>query len=110
MILFWGKIKIVFFFSAGRVGPPHGAGDLDRDREVLSLLYNSTGGPDWNFNEGWGTDSDLGSWYGVTINETSQLVEEVELYRNNLRGGIVVFLRYLFHTIMYSSSVVDPAE
>eukprot|EP00903_Cladosiphon_okamuranus_P009797 g9314.t1 len=62
-------------------------GDLDRDREILSLLYNTTGGPNWFDKEGWG-GNDLSLWEGVTVNETSSSVTRLELFRNNLRGEI----------------------
>lgn len=63
------------------------AGDLEQDREVLITLYNATGGPDWNYNDGWATDdSDMTSWYGLSINETGSYVSSISLIRNNLQG------------------------
>ncbi|CAM9398006.1 unnamed protein product, partial [Ectocarpus fasciculatus] len=64
-------------------------GDLEQDREILLTLYNATGGPDWNYNDGWATnDSDMTSWYGLAINETGSYVSTVSLVRNNLHGDL----------------------
>ncbi|CAM9968731.1 unnamed protein product [Ectocarpus sp. 6 AP-2014] len=64
-------------------------GDLEQDREVLITLYNATGGPNWNFNDGWATgDSDMTSWYGLSINETGSYVSSISLIRNNLQGDL----------------------
>ncbi|CAB1104613.1 unnamed protein product [Ectocarpus sp. CCAP 1310/34] len=62
-------------------------GDLELDREALIALYNATGGPDWTYNDGWATgDSDMASWYGLTINETTSFVSSISLTKNNLEG------------------------
>lgn len=66
-----------------------GAGDPERDREILSLLYNTTGGADWQLNEGWGGGDDLSLWFGVTVNDTTGTVEELDLTKNNLQGMYV---------------------
>ncbi|CAM9776414.1 unnamed protein product, partial [Ectocarpus sp. 12 AP-2014] len=64
-------------------------GDLEQDREVLLTLYNATGGPDWNYNDGWATDdSDMTSWYGLSINEIGSFVSRISLIRNNLQGDL----------------------
>lgn len=83
-----------------------GTGDLDQDREALSALYNATGGPDWTDNTGWATgDSDLASWYGLTINETDLFVSEVDLSGNNLQGqtSFVSWVAAMISTIQYST-------
>ncbi|CBN73941.1 Putative Leucine Rich Repeat Protein Kinase (Partial), partial [Ectocarpus siliculosus] len=56
---------------------------------VLITLYNATGGPNWNYNDGWATDdSDMTSWYGLSINETRSYVSSISLIRNNLQGDL----------------------
>ena len=92
-----------------RLGRPiaHGAGDLEDDREILSLLYNTTGGADWINNDGWGSD-DMSLWFGVTVNDTSSAVEELNLIQNNLRGAErrrMVFL-LLLHSFVCPSATL----
>lgn len=70
------------------------AGDLDADREALYVLYNATGGEDWDENTGWATgDSDMSSWYGVTVasdddDTGDSSVTELALVSNNLEGKL----------------------
>ena len=37
------------------------------DREILEILYEATGGPNWTNNDKWLTDAPLGDWYGVRV-------------------------------------------
>ena len=69
-----------------------GAGDFERDREILSVLYNTTGGPEWFSSDGWFDSDNLSLWYGLRVNETSSTVEEISLYQNNLRGETPMML------------------
>lgn len=55
------------------------------DREVLLVLYRSTGGAGWDNNTNWDTDAPLSEWCGVKINDKGRMVELVLPY-NNLRG------------------------
>ena len=57
------------------------------DREVLEVLYDSTGGPDWINNANWKTSAPLGEWYGVTTDTAGQ-VTELDLSGNELTGPI----------------------
>ncbi|CAM9401021.1 unnamed protein product, partial [Scytosiphon promiscuus] len=67
-------------------------GDLDADREVLYVLYKATGGADWEDNTGWATnDSDVSSWYGITIasdDDGDSSVTEINLFSNGLEGEL----------------------
>ncbi|MDE2752657.1 MAG: Ig-like domain-containing protein, partial [Gemmatimonadota bacterium] len=38
------------------------------DREILEMVYDATGGPDWTNNENWLTDRPLGEWHGIREN------------------------------------------
>ena len=57
------------------------------DREVLEVLYTTTGGPDWANNRNWLTDAPLGHWHGVRADREGR-VTFLGLYNNNLRGQI----------------------
>ncbi len=56
-------------------------------RDALTALYQSTGGPDWFDSGNWGTSRPLRDWHGVTV-DTRGRVTELHLYRNNLGGPI----------------------
>ncbi|MDE2929001.1 MAG: hypothetical protein OXT71_21655, partial [Acidobacteriota bacterium] len=56
-------------------------------RDVLTALYESTGGPDWFDSSNWGTRRPLGEWHGVTVDDDGR-VTELDLYRNGLTGPI----------------------
>ena len=58
-----------------------------RDREVLALLYESTGGSEWRYNHGWLSDDEMGTWFGVRTDDAGQVVG-IELDNNNLVGTI----------------------
>ncbi|CAM9510757.1 unnamed protein product, partial [Hapterophycus canaliculatus] len=55
------------------------------DREVLVVLYRSTGGPNWRKKGGWNTPADLSKWEGVEVNHQGRVVK-LSLTDNNLRG------------------------
>ena len=57
------------------------------DREILTVLYQATDGPNWTISENWLTDAPLGEWYGVGVNEEEQVVRLV-LRNNKLKGRI----------------------
>ena len=57
------------------------------DREVLEVLYNTTGGPDWTNNRNWLTDAPLGNWHGVSA-DSEDRVRWLTLHNNNLTGQI----------------------
>ncbi|MGK2858855.1 MAG: leucine-rich repeat domain-containing protein [Thermoanaerobaculia bacterium] len=59
------------------------------ERSALLALFNSTGGPSWSGNGGWG--SAVGTectWSGVTCNEAGTTVTELNLGFNNLVGTL----------------------
>ncbi len=61
----------------------------DSEYDALLDLYNSTGGPNWSFNDGWLTDNP--NWYGVNITwseATSSHVTGLYLNYNGLTGTI----------------------
>ena len=57
------------------------------DREVLEVLYDSTGGASWTNGRNWKTSAPLGEWYGVTTNPAGR-VTELHLDENDLTGPI----------------------
>ena len=57
------------------------------DREVLEVLYDSTGGESWTNRRNWKTSTPLGDWYGVTT-DTAGRVTELDLGGNELTGII----------------------
>jgi len=67
------------------------------DIDALRALYNATDGDNWINNTGWeilieqnlGDDCNLGSLYGVTLNEEAR-VSKIDLRDNNLEGSIPV--------------------
>jgi hypothetical protein len=58
---------------------------LERDRLVLTELYNNTGGPNWTNSTNWTTD-DVSTWFGVTV--TDNRVTALNLPNNNLTGDL----------------------
>ena len=57
------------------------------DREVLEVLYDSTGGESWTNRGSWKTSAPLGDWYGVKT-DTAGRVTELDLSGNDLTGSI----------------------
>ena len=57
------------------------------DRAALMALYEATDGANWDDDTNWGTDEDLGDWYGVWTNSDGR-VEEVVIRDNGLSGQI----------------------
>ena len=57
------------------------------DREVLEVLYDSTGGESWTNRRNWKTSTPLGEWYGVRT-DTDGRVTELDLSGNELTGPI----------------------
>ena len=55
------------------------------DREALVALYNSTDGANWTDNTNWLSSEPLGSWYGVTTDESGS-VTDISMTNNNLIG------------------------
>ncbi len=51
---------------------------------ALGTFYDATNGDDWTINTGWGTNTAVSSWYGVTVTDSS--VTALYLPENNLTG------------------------
>ena len=80
------------------------------DREVLEVLYEATGGPEWTHNENWLTDAPLGEWYGVEVDEQGSVVE-LGFVRNRLTGRIPRELGSLTHLedlFLYRDDLTGP--
>ena len=57
------------------------------DRDILALLYDVTGGPDWFNSVNWLTDAPVRDWYGVGVDGEGR-VRSLQLLGNNLSGPI----------------------
>ena len=57
------------------------------DREVLEVLYDSTGGADWTLDNNWKTAAPLGEWSGVTTDDDGR-VTRLTLVGTGLVGAI----------------------
>ncbi len=80
------------------------------DREILILFHHATGGPNWFGSEDWLTDSPLGDWLGVEVDDEGKVVR-LELYRNNLVGPIPTILAELTtlaHLELASNHLTGP--
>jgi len=62
--------------------------DKQREREILSKLFEATSGENWKYSDGW-TDAstDVCSWYGIECGEGST-VESIYLGSNRLAGSV----------------------
>ena len=59
----------------------------ESDMEVLNLLYETAGGPDWTESGSWLETPALDDWYGVTANSLGR-VTALDLSRNRLVGQL----------------------
>ncbi|GEM_PF-912173 len=66
------------------------------DRDVLVALYQATDGANWVNSENWLTDAPIGTWQGVTTDDSGR-VEILDLQENRLRGLIPSALGNLTH-------------
>ncbi len=57
------------------------------DRDVLGLLFESTGGRSWTNHDNWLTGAPLDAWHGV-VTDASGRVRGLELWNNGLTGEI----------------------
>ena len=57
------------------------------EREILTSLYETTDGPNWEESRNWLTDAPLGEWHGVETDADGRVVE-LDLRRNELSGSI----------------------
>ena len=66
------------------------------DRAALAALYEATSGPNWVDNTNWLTDEPLDEWYGVTTDESGNVVG-LDLSGNFLVGKIPAGIGGLAH-------------
>ena len=59
----------------------------ESDMEVLELVYETSGGPNWVESSGWLETPALEAWHGVTANSLGQVVA-LDLARNGLMGRL----------------------
>ena len=57
------------------------------DRTALTVLYETTDGPNWDNSNGWTTDAPLGTWHGVDTDDSGR-VTRINLRVNGLMGEI----------------------
>lgn len=62
------------------------------DRAALGALFQVTGGASWYRNTNWGTENELSTWHGVTVNDQGRVVR-LSLTKNNLQGAIYLTFR-----------------
>ncbi len=60
---------------------------LEKERQVLINLYNSTNGDNWLYHDNWCSDRPVEEWEGVYVNEDG-LVVALYLSQNQLIGSI----------------------
>lgn len=72
-------LSFFFYFSAN-------SQVIESDSLALVAFYNATGGPDWTDNANWLSDSPVGEWYGVDVE--NQRVIQLVFYNNNMTGSI----------------------
>ena len=63
----------------------------DTDREALVAIYNATNGENWARKQDWLSNAPIGTWHGVTTNDSGR-VTELNLSENQLSGEIPVVL------------------
>ncbi|MYI46655.1 MAG: hypothetical protein F4123_09825, partial [Gemmatimonadetes bacterium] len=61
------------------------------DRDILALLYEATGGPDWVRNRNWLTEAPLWQWDGIFVDDEGNVVR-LFAENNNLAGSVPVEL------------------
>ena len=70
--------------------PSHEGTDTEcvlSEREVLTILYEATDGPNWFNSENWLTDAPLDEWHGIETDEAGNIAK-INLWGNNLKGQI----------------------
>lgn len=72
--------------SKNRGGVCSSATVVQAECEALVAFYNSTNGYAWDHRDNWAYESDVGTWYGVTVEDNH--VTQIVLNNNNLTGQI----------------------
>lgn len=79
-----GGFKAGYVYSLGITEEAH---TVEREREALIELYNSTNGDNWYNNTNWCSDKPLSEWYGISVTNEGR-VRGLALYDNNLIGTV----------------------
>ncbi len=58
----------------------------EADSLALVAFYHATGGPEWTMQGNWLTNTPVGEWYGINID--NERVTGIDLYENNLTGSL----------------------
>ena len=58
---------------------------LSRERAVLEMFYNATGGADWVRSDNWLTGAPLDTWYGIAVQPMGRVLG-IRLRQNGLTG------------------------
>ena len=83
------------------------------DRDILTSLYQATGGPNWADNAHWLTDKPLAEWAGVSVDNRGCVIE-LDLSDNNLIGTIppelngLTNLKYLYLSFNHLTGYIPP--
>ena len=80
------------------------------DREILTILYEATAGPNWEASSNWLTGAPLGEWYGVETNADGR-VTSLDLRWNGLSGPIppaIGGLEELRTLILFANELSGP--
>ena len=89
----------VFRAWLGAIGVLRGTGTecgLATDREILEMLHAATGGRGWIDSRNWLTDTPLGEWRGIEVDERGRVVA-LWLWDNGLEGRLPPELGELAH-------------
>ena len=82
----FGKTKVTATYDSASAEATVEVASPLSDREILEILYEATGGDDWDDNTNWLSDEDLDDWYGVSARQGK--VRDLRLWENNLAGKI----------------------
>eukprot|EP00522_Entomoneis_paludosa_P006889 CAMPEP_0172439602 /NCGR_PEP_ID=MMETSP1065-20121228/531_1 /TAXON_ID=265537 /ORGANISM="Amphiprora paludosa, Strain CCMP125" /LENGTH=2621 /DNA_ID=CAMNT_0013188305 /DNA_START=60 /DNA_END=7928 /DNA_ORIENTATION=- len=64
---------------------------IEGEREILMSIFNSLDGKSWKHDDGWGSDADFCTWYGVSCHGGSirpGTVSSLDLSNNDLTGSL----------------------
>jgi len=59
----------------------------EREKEILGMLFQATGGTNWRVKDGWMENPDVCTWHGISCSERS-VVESIHLGSNHLMGSV----------------------
>ncbi len=92
----WSACSFLIVLLASILGTVSGhaqqTGSVEQDREVLMILYNEAGGPNWlnknDCKDNWGSSKPLGEWGRTITDENSGRVIAIGLTECNLAGTL----------------------